>query len=525
MKLSDLKPKGIVPLFLVLTLLPLAVVGGGLVFLSFRDMGEQNRLREMNALNQARAQISDQVNSWKNIALMISGTEPSDKNLQRFLRIFPEIRSLRLYAADGMEILSYRQSGILRTTSPDLKDKGLREVIYRGQVWQGPAEWFEEGENRLPVGAAIISPAKEPAGFILADFSLGRLSRALGSFPERIAVYEGDKVIAQSWNNSVIASERSERSNLIMRLLRPIKALGRPNIMKIIGMGRRSPRRPPRNDSLPELGWRIELSKPWHEVYGQTLKMTFRFLGAIFFVAFATILFGAKFSKKAEKDIIRRERLAAIGQMANVVSHEMRTALAVIKNSLSFLKSRLGETDSKVARHLDIIECEVKTSNQILVDILSFSKATDAKQEAVDVNAELMEILESLPLPKNVFLKTEFAEGLPHLLMDKTAFRQAISNLLLNAGEAIEEKGTVIVQTGRTKENIFVAVKDTGRGIHSSIQKKIFEPFFTTKSQGTGLGLAIVKKIVERNEGKIHLESQPGEGTTVTLKFKTEALA
>ena len=112
-------------------------------------------------------------------------------------------------------------------------------------------------------------------------------------------------------------------------------------------------------------------------------------------------------------------------------------------------------------------------------------------------------------------------QGLPLLLTDKAELKQALSNLILNASEAIQTQGTLTVRTGQQEGMLFVSVSDTGCGIHPSNRKKVFEPFFTTKSQGTGLGLAIVKKIVDNHNGALDLKSQLGQGTTVTLKFKT----
>jgi len=274
-----------------------------------------------------------------------------------------------------------------------------------------------------------------------------------------------------------------------------------------------------KKEFIPESGWQIEIRRPWAAVYFPAIKLALELFCGLILVALLTVLIGIRAARRAEKEISHREKLAAIGQMANVISHEMRTALAVIKNSTSYLREQLGEKDPRVAKHLDIIECEVKTSNEILMDILSFSKNGDNKPENVDINALIRGLLDTLPLPETISVKTELANGIPPLFINKTDIKQVLSNLIQNAGDAVKEEGKLVIRTEKNRDQIVLSVMDNGYGIHPGIQKKVFEPFFTTKSQGTGLGLAIVKKIVESHDGKIDLKSREGEGTTVTLRF------
>lgn len=484
MNLSNLKPKRIVPLFLSLALIPLALVGTALVYLSYRDLSERRRLEDAHLLHRMESEILSEIRMWKSTLLLVAQGSVSDQKIRNLLRVFPDIASLRLYSRDGSPLNSWKRRGVIRTTSQELLDGPFRKMLWRQRVWQGPAERLDEGDVRLPIGAAVYSPDGESDGFIVADLSLARLARKLAAFGGRVRLFEAGREIASSAEAPLFGRQVKNRRYIL------------------------------------ELGWELELSRSWKKAYHPIFLLAVQILAGAAAVFFITVVVGVRLARKAEKEIAHRERLAAIGQMANVISHEMRTALAVIKNSMNYLKERLLEPDAGVVKHLDIVECEVKTANRILVDILTFSKLRDSRQELVDVNNLVREVAGSLPLPEYVAVKTDLAGNLPLLMVDRTEFKQAISNLLLNAGDAVQKNGLLRIKTGRDKAHIFVSVIDNGTGMDSAVQKKIFDPFFTTKVQGTGLGLAIVKRIVEKNDGLIDLKSRVGEGTAITLKFK-----
>jgi len=275
-----------------------------------------------------------------------------------------------------------------------------------------------------------------------------------------------------------------------------------------------------KDDAIPELGWTIVLTEPLVRTYRPALLLFLRLAIGILLVALLSLYIGVKLSRKAEIRIADQERLAAIGHMAAAVGHELRTALSVIRNSVSFLKERLDPTDVKWGKHMDMIEAEIKASNQILSDILNFSHHREVQLAPLSLNSLLEQMLAALQVPPGVQLKKYFETDLPLAFVNDVEFKQVISNVILNALQAMEDEGTLVLKTLHNKDQVSVIVEDSGGGIDPAIQKKILEPFFTTKSQGLGLGLSISKKVMDRHGGTLKITSRAGEGTTVELGFK-----
>jgi len=225
--------------------------------------------------------------------------------------------------------------------------------------------------------------------------------------------------------------------------------------------------------------------------------------------------------KAAQDELIKKERLAAIGQMASVVSHEIRNPLAVINNSVFFIKKKLeksDELDPKVGRHLSIVQSEVKQANGIIDEILTYSRSRELKLEHVSLNGFLEELVSVYPYPERIQVQTRFDPQDPHVNIDVDEIRQAVRNLIGNGIEVMPEKGISTVASQQVDANwVRVDVGDTGGGIPPDVLEKIFTPFFTTKARGTGLGLAVVHKALGRAGGKVEVTSEVGKGTIFHL--------
>ncbi|HAZ08787.1 MAG TPA: hypothetical protein DCZ01_09770 [Elusimicrobia bacterium] len=233
--------------------------------------------------------------------------------------------------------------------------------------------------------------------------------------------------------------------------------------------------------------------------------------------------------KAAQDELIKKERLAAIGQMASVVGHEIRNPLAVINNSIYFIKTKLGaagEPDPKIAKHIKIIESEIQQANGIINEILTYSRQRELKPERVQLNAWLEELLSVYPLPPHIRLDKVFAAADASVDIDTIEMQQAVRNLIGNAVEVMPppEGGKLTVRTYAPEPGwVAVDVVDAGLGIPQEVLDKIFAPFFTTKARGTGLGLAVVRKVVDRHKGRVDVESRVGVGTTFKLFLPTAA--
>lgn len=227
--------------------------------------------------------------------------------------------------------------------------------------------------------------------------------------------------------------------------------------------------------------------------------------------------------KTALNELIKKERLAAIGQMASIVSHEIKNPLAVISNSVYLIKARLGENiEPKILKNINIIEGEIKQANGIIEEILGYARSREQILTVVDLTLYTKEILSSYPIPSNIKVETSFYGEPLYIKIDIEEMKQAIRNIMGNAFEVMPEGGTFIVKTKLEEGKALLSLRDSGPGISPEIQKKIFTPFFTTKARGTGLGLAVVKKVALRNKAEIILSSQVGKGTKITLLFKRE---
>jgi signal transduction histidine kinase len=220
------------------------------------------------------------------------------------------------------------------------------------------------------------------------------------------------------------------------------------------------------------------------------------------------------------ESLVKKERLAAIGEMASVVSHELKTPLAVIKNSAYFLENRLSAdgVDQKVQKHLGIINDQTQSLNDIISGILDYTRSRELRLEKTSLNGLIKDLLSVMPIPPNVQIALRLDDNLPDGMLDKDEIRQALTNLLNNAIQAMPDGGPIEVLTAKAPDGrMEVRITDAGCGIPPEDLSRIFEPFFTTKSGGTGLGMAVVKKVVERHKGEIRVQSVPGKGTAVNL--------
>lgn len=224
--------------------------------------------------------------------------------------------------------------------------------------------------------------------------------------------------------------------------------------------------------------------------------------------------------KAAQDELIKKERLAAIGQMASVVGHEIRNPLAVINNSVYFIKTKLGAgpaQDAKITKHISIIESEIQQANGIINEILGFARTKELNPKVQPLNAFMEDILLSYPFPQHINVAKYLSQNNPAVNIDSDEMKQAVRNIIGNAVEVMPGGGTLKIATETLPDWARIEVADSGPGIPRDVLEKIFAPFFTTKARGTGLGLAVVKKVIDRHRGKVEVASEVGKGTTFKL--------
>ena len=221
--------------------------------------------------------------------------------------------------------------------------------------------------------------------------------------------------------------------------------------------------------------------------------------------------------KSAQDELIKKERLAAIGQMASVVGHEIRNPLAVINNSIYFIKTKTNaqpNPEPKVLKHISIIESEIRQANGIIDEILGFARTRELNPKVMSLNNYLEDLTMSFPVPPHVEMVKSFAPENPYVNMDPDEMAQAVRNLIKNGIEVMPESGKIYVRSEMVDAaTVRIDVEDTGCGMPKETAEKIFAPFFTTKARGTGLGLAVVKKVADRHKGRVEVSSVVGKGT------------
>lgn len=224
--------------------------------------------------------------------------------------------------------------------------------------------------------------------------------------------------------------------------------------------------------------------------------------------------------KAATGELVKAERLAAIGQMASIISHEIRNPLAVISNATRLIKMLIPSADVKVTKQFGIIEAEIKQANGIISEVLGYARSRDLMLSTIDLNSYMRDIIASFPVPSGVELKEALDTESVRIKVDAEEIKQAIRNVISNALEALQGSGTITVGTKVGSKVVCIFISDTGVGISEEVRKKMFSPFYTTKARGTGLGLAVVGKAISRHKGKLFINSVLGKGTCFQIYLK-----
>jgi PAS domain S-box-containing protein len=236
------------------------------------------------------------------------------------------------------------------------------------------------------------------------------------------------------------------------------------------------------------------------------------FLGAVHIVRDVTEL------KHIQERLATAERMAALGEVAAKVAHEIRNPLVSIGGFAQRLENKL---EGNLREYATIIAREVKRLEDILRDILGFVREVRLSITLVNVNSLIMNVLslvDSEVTERGITVETDFRE-VPEVPLDSDRIREAFLNIVSNSIQAVGTRGKITVKTYRWNGDVAVEVSDTGSGISEKDLPFIFDPFYTTKPTGTGLGLAITRRIIEEHKGRIEVKSRPGEGTTIRVLF------
>jgi PAS domain S-box-containing protein len=228
-------------------------------------------------------------------------------------------------------------------------------------------------------------------------------------------------------------------------------------------------------------------------------------------------------AEQRAKQLKDAERMAAIGQTASMVGHDIRNPLQAIIGDLYLVKDELKsvsdvESKKSIQDSIDAIEDNIFYINKIVSDLQDYTRPISPSFEEINLKHLIQSTIAIINIPKNTQANIEVEDNL-FFKSDAAYLKRALTNLTINALQAMPNGGELTVkafsQNGKTK----ISIKDTGVGIPQDVKDKLFMPLFTTKSKGQGLGLAVVKRLVEGLNGKITFESQEGAGTEFTVEF------
>ncbi len=221
--------------------------------------------------------------------------------------------------------------------------------------------------------------------------------------------------------------------------------------------------------------------------------------------------------RETQEQLIRKERLAVLGQLAGGVGHELRNPLGVISNAVYFLKMTLPEAGESINEYLGIITAEIANAERIVSDLMDLSRTRTRERHPQSVSMLIDQVIDKLPPPEGITLNLAIPSDLPPVFVDSGSMGQVLFNLITNAYQAMTDGGQLAIEASYENENVRIAISDSGCGISQENLKKVFEPLYTTKSKGIGLGLAVTKNLVQSNGGRIEVVSRKGEGSTFTL--------
>jgi len=218
---------------------------------------------------------------------------------------------------------------------------------------------------------------------------------------------------------------------------------------------------------------------------------------------------------EAQEEMVRKEKLAVLGQVAGSVGHELRNPLGVMNNAVYFLQAVLTDADDSVKEYLNIIKSEIASSERIVSDLLDSVRTKPPHPEVVGLAELIGQTLRKSAIPPSVTVKLDIPELLPPLWGDAMQIHQVLRNLISNGVEAMPEGGTLEIRAvaDEAAKNVAIGVRDSGIGMTAEQVGKLFQPLYTTKARGIGLGLVVVRNLTQANGGTVEVRSEQGKGS------------
>jgi signal transduction histidine kinase len=228
----------------------------------------------------------------------------------------------------------------------------------------------------------------------------------------------------------------------------------------------------------------------------------------------------------AHEELVRKERLATLGQLTATVSHELRNPLAAMRPALYTIEKNSNKDDESMQQSIQRINRGITRCDNIIDELLDFARITDLDFQLVAIDIWLGELLDDQKILKKITVERSFNLSDQKVRIDPERLRRAVINIIENSCQSMldEEQqlqknrnSCLTIKTQKNKQRIEIIITDTGTGITDEVLSKIFEPLFSTKAFGVGLGMPTVKQIMEQHDGGIEVDTKVGSGTTMTL--------
>lgn len=227
--------------------------------------------------------------------------------------------------------------------------------------------------------------------------------------------------------------------------------------------------------------------------------------------------------RNLEEELVKSQRLAAIGEAAAMVGHDLRNPLQATTGALYLAKKLLGPPKSEESKEavelLDTLDEQIHYMDKIVSDLQGYAGPVTAQTAETDLRNLIREAVSDAGIPRSTESSVNVPEDCSKLMVDPVLLKRVLINLIVNAIQAMPDGGRLSVSAVNQQASLLITVQDTGVGVAPGNLEKIFKPFFTTKAKGQGLGLAVCKRLVEAQGGSIRVTSELGKGSTFTIEI------
>jgi len=499
LKIIGLRAK--VALFVSCLVVAVITINAAITIRTERDERER-QLRDRGRFF-ARLTATDVVRTYGSFPMGMGGRDAgeSDQRMAKFFSYYPDLTRLMVMSDSGQVLYDSGGGGASQAGPRHTEDKALLERLKSPEIdlmeTSGP-----DGEKLMD----IIAPVTEGGG---PQFIKVRYIISYRSMEERLAAIRREFMLLAGFfiAAGVIAAAvfSAKLTRPILRLKEGAGVIARGNLDLTVPVAG--------TDEIGELGRSFNSMAKSLREHRRDLEEANR-----------SLLSANEELKELQGELVRSERMAAVGQLAAGLSHEIDNPIGVILGFAELLLEDIPEGDPRREDLITILE-ESKRCKRIVRGLLDFSRPPVLGVVTTDINEVVVNTAEAARSQRtfrDARITLELADGLPSLQADPDRLRQVFMNLLLNAVQAMPEGGDITVGTaidegGRVK----VTFRDTGIGVGPEDMPRIFDPFFSTKrpGEGTGLGLAICRRLIEEQGGAIEAMSEPGKGSVFTVSL------